>query len=90
MNLQTRAFGDPSDIETLILFWGMMAGQHYPHAADIKEQLEQRRQMMAQPMPMPQGAAGMDGQAVPANKAAPETDFKMGNMDMMGGLNNAM
>ncbi len=90
MNLQTGAFGDPSDIETLILFWGMMAGQHYPHAADIKEQLEQRRQMMAQPMPMPQGAAGMDGQAVPANKAAPETDFKMGNMDMMGGLNNAM
>ena len=40
MNLQTGAFGDPADIETLILFWGMMAGQHYPYAAEIKEQLE--------------------------------------------------
>ena len=48
MNLQTGAFGDPADIETLILFWGMMAGQHYPYAAEIKEQLEQRRQMMEQ------------------------------------------
>jgi len=85
MNLQTGAFGDPADIETLILFWGMMAGQHYPYAAEIKEQLEQRRQMMEQQaqMQMPPGAAGM-------GQPQAETDFDMGKMDMMGGLNNAM
>ncbi len=85
MNLQTGAFGDPADIETLILFWGMMAGQHYPYAAEIKEQLEQRRQMMEQQaqMQMPPGAAGI-------GQPQAETDFDMGKMDMMGGLNNAM
>ncbi len=62
-----------------------MAGQHYPYAAEIKEQLEQRRQMMEQQaqMQMPPGAAGM-------GQPQAETDFDMGKMDMMGGLNNAM
>ena len=66
MNLQTGAFGDPSDPETLILFWEMMAGQHYPGAAEIRERLEKKRQeqlaqMQMQQLPqeiqqMPQGA----------------------------------
>ena len=68
MNLQTGAFGDPSDPETLILFWEMMAGQHYPGAAEIRERLEKKRQeqlaqmQMQQTLPpeaqaqMPQGA----------------------------------
>lgn len=66
MNLQTGAFGDPSDPETLIMFWEMMAGQHYPGAAEIRERLEKKRQVqlaqmqMQQQLPqetqMPQGA----------------------------------
>ena len=71
MNLQTGAFGDPSDPETLILFWEMMAGQHYPGAAEIRERLEKKRQeqlaqmQMQQTLPpeaqtqMPQGAESM-------------------------------
>ena len=39
MNLQTGAFGDQSDPETLIMFWEMMAGQHYPVAAENPERL---------------------------------------------------
>lgn len=42
MNLRTGAFGDPSDPETLIMFWEMMAGQHYPGVAEIRERLEKR------------------------------------------------
>ena len=74
MNLQTGAFGDPSDPETLIMFWEMMAGQHYPGAAEIRERLEKKRQeqlaqmqmqQMQQTLPpetqaqMPQGAESM-------------------------------
>lgn len=74
MNLQTGAFGDPADPETLILFWEMMAGQHYPGAAEIRERLEKKRQeqlaqmqmqQMQQTFPpetqtqMPQGAESM-------------------------------
>ncbi len=44
MNLQTGAFGNPQETDTLILFWSMMAKQQYPFAAEIKEQLESKRQ----------------------------------------------
>ena len=54
MNLQTGAFGDPSDPETLILFWEMMAGQHYPGAAEIRERLEKKRQEQLAQMQMQQ------------------------------------
>lgn len=43
-NLQTGAFGDPKELDTLILFWSMMAKQQYPFAAEIKEQLERKQQ----------------------------------------------
>lgn len=54
MNLQTGAFGDPSDPETLIMFWEMMAGQHYPGAAEIRERLEKKRQEQLAQMQMQQ------------------------------------
>lgn len=54
MNLQTGAFGDPADPETLILFWEMMAGQHYPGAAEIRERLEKKRQEQLAQMQMQQ------------------------------------
>jgi len=48
MNLQTGAFGDPKNPETLILFWTMMAGQHYPFAKEIKEHLEAQKAQQEQ------------------------------------------
>lgn len=93
MNLQTGAFGDPSDPETLILFWEMMAGQHYPGAAEIRERLEKKRQeqlaqmqmqQMQQTLPpetqaqMPQGAESMGVPDMAVEDAGGST------MEMMG------
>lgn len=52
LNLQTGAFGDPTAIQTLILFWSRMEQLHYPGAADTKTYLENQlqQQMMAQQM----------------------------------------
>lgn len=55
-NFETGAFGDPSSLETLILFWSKMDMLHYPGAGetkryltDIKRQQEQAaQQQMAQ------------------------------------------
>ena len=44
MNLQTGAFGDPKQTETLILFWGKMEMLHYPGAGETKKYLEDRLQ----------------------------------------------
>ena len=44
MNLQTGAFGDPANTETLILFWTKMELLHYPGAAETKAYLEQKLQ----------------------------------------------
>ena len=96
MNLQTGAFGDPADPETLIMFWEMMAGQHYPGAAEIlekkrQEQLAQMQQMqMQQTLPpetqaqMPQGAEPMGVQDMAVEDAGGST------MEMMGGLTGGM
>lgn len=42
MNLREGAFGDPSDPETLILFWGKMAELHYPCAEETRRYLEEK------------------------------------------------
>ena len=73
MNLQTGAFGDPSQLQTLILFWSQMQTLHYPMAAEAKQYLEQQlqqqqaamqQQMMqmqaAQQAQMGQASAGLD------------------------------
>ena len=43
-NLEGRAFGDPTDLETLILFWAKMEELHYPGAAQTKKHLEEKAQ----------------------------------------------
>ena len=48
MNLQSGAFGDSTDIETLILFWSKMEELHYPGAGATRKFLEERRESMAQ------------------------------------------
>ena len=55
MNLQSGAFGDPTQLQTLILFWTKMELLHYPGAGETRAYLEEemkrqqaQQQMMAQ------------------------------------------
>lgn len=51
MNLETGAFGDPTQLQTLILFWTKMEMLHYPGAGETRAYLEeelQRQQQAAQ------------------------------------------
>ena len=65
-NLQTGAFGDPTQTETLVLFWAKMEELHYPGAGTTKsfleEKLERERQQaamaQAQQRAMTQAARG--------------------------------
>lgn len=89
MNLQTGAFGDPSDPETLILFWEMMAGQHYPGAAEIRERLEKKRQEQLAQMQMQQmQMLPQETQQMPTQQVADVgVEDAGGNiMNMMDGL----
>lgn len=69
LNLQTGAFGDPTNVNTLILFWTKMAMLHYPGAEDtleyLKEMLAQQQmmQMQAQQQQMAMQRAQMEQQA---------------------------
>lgn len=40
LNLQSGAFGDPANIQTLILFWSKMEMLHYPGAGETRKYLE--------------------------------------------------
>ena len=77
MNLQSGAFGDPTQTDTLILFWGKMEELHYPGAGTTKKFLEEkqeREQQAAQAMAAMQstgaggGLPGLGGGA-PVNPA---------------------
>ena len=46
--LQLGAFGNPQDLQTLIMYWTSMEKNHYPFAADAREYLEQRLQEQMQ------------------------------------------
>lgn len=76
--LQSGAYGNPQDTQTLILFWSRMEQLHYPGAAETKSILEQRAEQEAQmqqqmmmmqqqqaAMGMPQGGAGGMPQGMP-------------------------
>jgi hypothetical protein len=57
MNLQSGAFGDPTNINTLILFWTKMSLLHYPGAEDTLDYLQEmlaQQQMQQQQMMMQQ------------------------------------
>lgn len=71
MNFQQGAYGDPTQLETLLVFWTRMELLHYPGASDMKtyfegKQQEQQAQIQAQQaamMNMPQmgqGGAGIN------------------------------
>lgn len=48
MNLTQGAFGDPSSLETLILFWQKMELLHYPGAAETRHILESKLESQMQ------------------------------------------
>ncbi|MBO7377126.1 MAG: hypothetical protein J6V01_08520 [Clostridia bacterium] len=59
MNLQTGAFGDPTSLDTLVLFWKKMDEYHYPGAADTKSYLIEMQQKQQQAMMMQQQQMAM-------------------------------
>lgn len=71
-NLQSGAFGDPSQLETLVLFWAKMEELHYPGAgttkAFLEDKLERERQQAAQQQAMM--AAQQQVQAAAQQQAA--------------------
>lgn len=78
-NLQTGAFGDPTDIETLILFWAKMEELHYPGAGQTKKHLEEKAQraeemqrMQAEMQRMQQEMQHMQQQAQGTPQEMPE------------------
>ncbi len=60
MNLQTGAFGDPANVQTLILFWSKMEQLHYPGAGEtrtyLEEQLQRQQEQTAMMQQMQQQA----------------------------------
>ncbi len=72
LNLQSGAFGDPTSLETLILFWRKMEALHYPDASQTRAYLEdrlqrqiaaQQQQMMLQQAQVQMQAAQIESQA---------------------------
>lgn len=77
LNLQTGAFGNPAQTDTLILFWAKMEELHYPGAATTKSFLEdrlareqQQAQQMAQMQMQLQQQAAAAGQNNPLSPAS--------------------
>ena len=54
LNLQTGAFGDPTNIDTLILFWTKMDALHYPGSSDTLDYLKEQKQQQMQAQTMMQ------------------------------------
>ena len=71
-NLQTGAFGDPTDIETLILFWAKMEELHYPGAGQTKKHLEEKAQRAEEMQRMQAEMQRMQQQAQGAPQEMPE------------------
>ncbi len=82
MNLQTGAFGDPTNLSTLILFWSKMEMLHYPGAAETKAYLTEesaRQQAAAQQQAMMQMHQG--GATMPADFPAAVNTLREGGMN---------
>ncbi len=60
-NLQSGAFGDPTDPETLILFWTKMEMLHYPGAGETKRFLEEKLQKQRETEQQAQMAGAQQG-----------------------------
>lgn len=65
MNLQQGAYGPPTDLHSLVLFWEVMEKEHYPMASIVKKQLQE--QLERQTNAMTNAAAGMQLDPMMAN-----------------------
>lgn len=82
MNFQQGAYGNPADLETLVVFWTRMELLHYPGASDTRTymegKLEEQRAMQAQQAAMTgMGGirqAGAGGGQIPGNMAEVSQD----------------
>ena len=83
-SLQSGAFGDPTQIETLIFYWSKMELLHYPGAADTKQAMERRlqeqqaqmmQQAQAQQQAMQMAGTQAENAAMQAAQQAAERDI---------------
>jgi hypothetical protein len=83
MNLSTGAFGDPSSIQTLILFWSKMELLHYPGAGETKAYLEEQLRRQQEQAAMQQAqAAAMQQAAATAAQAPPQAASPLPGADI--------
>jgi hypothetical protein len=73
MNLQSGAFGDPTQTSTLILFWSRMENAHYPGAGETKAYLEEKQKQEQ----MAQQAAMMQQNAIPPPGVRPGEEVRL-------------
>lgn len=90
MNFEGGAYGNPAELETLILFWSKMAALHYPTADDtktyfedkLKEQQAAAQQAAAQQAAAQQAAAGMQNtESIPAAIPDGTAEIPIGQMN---------
>lgn len=66
MNFQSGAFGDPTQLRTLILFWTKMELLHYPGAGETKAYLEEELKRQQAAAQMQAQSAAVPGTDTPA------------------------
>ena len=82
MNLQTGAFGNPQETETLILFWSKMEELHYPGAGATRKFLEERAEQERQAMQQMQQAQMV--QQMQAGGGMPAEEGGIGELETEG------
>lgn len=85
MNFQQGAYGDPTALDTLVVFWTRMEKLHYPGASDTKtyfeEKLSRQQEEAAQLAAMQQGGAGGGGIPASGSRAAPVQGMEEASAD---------
>jgi hypothetical protein len=60
LNFQNGCYGNPQDLESLLIFWQQMEKHHYPDARDMVERIrgiiESQRQVMEQQLAQAQAS----------------------------------
>lgn len=84
MNFQQGAYGNPAELETLVVFWSRMELLHYPGASDTKDYLEEKlkgQQIAAMTAVQPQAPAeasaspvGMEAASLQAAEQIAQSD----------------
>lgn len=89
MNFQSGAFGDPTQLQTLILFWTKMELLHYPGAGETRTYLEEdlkRQQAAAQMQQAAQMlAAGNAASGASGDGPQPSIEGTVSDADAPGG-----